>query len=455
MIKKSILVVDDEASYLTSIERGLRITNIWKEIYLNCVTSVDKAIIEMNLIKFDIVLVDINMPGKNGGELIDILLKYEITPYIIIITGNSSVNEAISYIKNGVYDYLSKPINIDELVLKLKKIFEVIENEFKILVLEKRVSLLSSKKEFIASSSSMDIVHKMIRTAQNSEFPVLLLGESGTGKEVIADQIHFGSSRKLKSLIKTNSAGIVSTLLESEMFGYEKGAFTGALATKKGRFELAHGGTLFLDEIGDMDISLQVKLLRVLQDGHFERVGGTEKLYSNARIITATNKNLNKLIELGEFREDLYYRLNIIIIDIPPLRERIDDIPLLINSFLYNFNDIYNREVCINQDAVKRLQEWDFPGNIRELENIISRAYAMCETDTIQCEDLPDPVVNTSMNKQLINNDFNLQNNIDSVEYNLITNCLQKNHFNKSTTAEDLGISRRQLYYKMVKHNIT
>lgn len=456
MIKKSILIVDDEPSFLKSIERGLKRSEIWNEIYLKSVTSVDSAISELNLLRFDVILIDMNMPKKHGSELINILFKYDKTPYIIIVTGSSSVTDAISYIKKGIYDYISKPLVMDELILKLKQIFSIINKEFKISLLEKEVSLLSPKKDFIASSSSMKNVHKMIKTAQNSSFPVLILGESGTGKEIIADQIHYGSNRVNKSYIKTNSAGIVSSLLESEMFGYEKGAFTGAIGSKKGRFELAHQGTLFLDEIGDMDVSLQVKLLRVLQDGTFERVGGTEKLFSDARIITATNRNLTKLIGTGEFREDLYYRLNIIPIEIPPLRERLDDVPLLINSFLYNFNKKYGKKVSIDKEAVKQLQNLNYPGNIRELENIIARSYAMCETGIINMDDLPE-IITTLETTTGFNgiDDLNLQANIDIFEHNLINSCLKKNRFNKSLTAEELGISRRQLYYKMEKHNIS
>ncbi|MGL1893071.1 MAG: sigma-54 dependent transcriptional regulator [Spirochaetaceae bacterium] len=456
MIKKSILIVDDETSYLNSLERGLRRSEIWDEIFLKCVSSVDSAITELNLIKFDIVLVDLKMPKKGGSVLIDILLKYEHPPYIIVITGSGSVTNAISFIKKGVYDYISKPIILEELILKLNQLFTIISNEFKISLLEKRVSILTITKDFVASSNSMLSVHKMIKTAQNSNFPVLILGESGTGKEIIADQIHYGSSRQNRSYIKTNSAGIVSTLLESEMFGYEKGAFTGAITSKKGRFELANQGTLFLDEIGDMDISLQVKLLRVLQDGSFERVGGTEKLFSDARIITATNRNLSKLISNGEFREDLYYRLNIIPIEIPPLRERIDDVPILIDTFLRNFNNEYEKEVTINKDAVKKLQSFDFPGNIRELENIIARSFAMCESTTITVDDIPLSSLNSNTAKSHKEIDsFNLQENIDYLEIQLIKKCLKKNRFNKSIVAEELGVSRRQLYYKMDKHNIS
>ncbi len=456
MIKKSVLVVDDETSYLSALKRGFKISPIWNELQLTCVESVDLAIKELNQVAFDIVLVDMNMPIRGGSELIDILLKRDKPPYIIIITGNSSVSEAIAYLKKGVYDYISKPIVFDELLIKMSNIFTLIDKELKITLLEKEVAILTPKKDFIASSKSMDDVHRLIKSSMECSFPVLLLGESGTGKEVIARYIHESSNRNNNSYIKLNSAEIVPTLLESEMFGYEKGAFTGANKTKKGKFEVASDGTLFLDEIGDMNIELQVKLLRVLQDGTFYRVGGTENINSDARIITATNKNLTSLITDGKFREDLYYRLNIISIEIPPLRERRDDIPLLINLFLNNFSKKYGKKVKIKKEAIQLLQSWSFPGNIRELENVIARAYALNDSGTITISDLPETitVIQNKIDNDGIIETYNIEKNLENLEKRLVSECLKKNKYNKSQAAEELGISRRHLYNKILKYQI-
>lgn len=455
MIKKSVLVVDDEEAYLNSLKRGFKISSIKDEINLTCLTSVDKAVKYINNSSPDIALIDMRMPHRAGGELIDILLKLNRPPYIIIITGNSSVSEAISYLKKGVYDYISKPINMDELILKLSHILKTIDKEVKIEDLTKEISILKPKKELITTAKKMEPVLKMIKSAQESDFPVLILGESGTGKEIVADKIHYGSQRKNNAFIKINSAGIVSTLLESEMFGYEKGAFTGANKTKPGKFELADKGTLFLDEIGDMDVSLQVKLLRTLQEGTFQHLGGTKELTTDTRIITATNKNLRELIKTGDFREDLFYRLNIIAIEIPPLRERKEDISLLISNFLNTYKQKYNKQTDISYSSLKILESWDFPGNVRELENIIASSFALCNSKEITPEDLPAYLMERKREKppEPVNS-FNLEEHIRLLEENLINRCLKDSKFNKSEAAQKLGISRRQLYYKMQKLGI-
>lgn len=455
MIKKRVLVVDDEEHYLNAMKRAFKVSSINNEMNLECVTSVSAALKILNNSAIDIALVDMNMPSRSGSELIDILLKKDKSPYIIIITGNSSVSEAISYLKKGVYDYLSKPINMDELILKLSHLFTLIDKELKIESLKNEIAILRPDSEFITASSSMDDVHRMIKSAKENDFPVLLLGESGTGKEIVADQIHYNSKRKMAPYIKINSAGIVPTLLESEMFGFEKGAFTGAIKSKPGKFELADNGTLFLDEIGDMDMSLQVKLLRTLQDGIFEHIGGTEKIHTDVRIIAATNKNLQDLIKEGKFREDLFYRLNIITIEIPPLRKRMDDIPLLVKYFLSKFNKKYNKAIEIIPEALNSLEKWNYPGNVRELENIVARAFALCDSGTITVTDLPEYISNSQIETPISDKiSFNLEDNIAIMEKKIITECLERTKYSKTESAAKLGISRRQLYYKMKKLKI-
>nr|WP_255526204.1 MULTISPECIES: sigma-54 dependent transcriptional regulator [unclassified Oceanispirochaeta] len=340
--------------------------------------------------------------------------------------------------------------------------------EGRIISLQRQLSLAShTGNQIISNNSTMKEVEKTINAVRDTDFNILILGESGTGKELIADLIHYSGQRRNGPLIKVNCAGLVSTLLESEMFGHEKGAFTDAIKAKEGKFSLANGGTLFLDEIGDMDIALQAKLLRTIQDGVYQKVGGVESLHTDARIVAATNRNLMEYIKEGKFREDLYYRLNVVTINLPALRERKDDIPLLALHFLKKLTKKYGKKLqSIQPEAIKILEEYYFPGNIRELENIITRSYISSTGSSIVKADLPLEIREntiTSIKSQLngteklsksIIDSNNLKLQIENTEREHIQKMLALTNNDRKYASELMGLSRRQLYNKISKYNL-
>lgn len=449
---KKLIIVDDEQLYINSIIRLLTRADYFNDLEISTFNSVDEVLSDGKLEKIQIALIDLNMPEKSGLELISILLELKSSPYIIVITGQDSINRGVQLLNSGVYDYFLKSRDNTDLLIKIKHILTLIDKDQELLNLRENLTT-----NFLINSShsySMIKTKKLLNAAKESDFPVLILGESGTGKEVLADYIQSNGLLKNSPYIKINSAGIVPSLMESEMFGHEKGSFTGATSTKKGKFEMASGGTLFLDEIGDMPESLQVKLLRTLQDGSFQRVGSSETLKSNVRIISATNKEIVKEVEEGRFREDLYYRLNIIAIKLPPLRERKEDIPTLINIFLSKFNSKYGKSIGISPRVIKYLREQHFPGNIRELENIIASSFAMCQGKNIEFSDLPEAIMSEEEVEPHYSSSKDLKSRLESVEKNIIITTLEEFNNSKSRTAKELGISRRQLYYKLEKFKI-
>lgn len=456
--KVQILTVDDDIYILKSIERRFKYSSLNKRAELTCVTGVDEAVKALNKESYSVVITDMLMPERSGRDLVDILLKSDKPPYIIIMTGSAIVKDAVEYLKQGVYHYMEKPLNFDEMEVVLERIFKDIEKQKTIDSLEKEITVLRKGKSLLITAGGvMNRVLNLIESASENDFPVLILGESGTGKEVVADAIHYSSSRNNNPFIKVNSAGLVSSLLESEMFGYEKGAFTGASSSKPGKFELADSGTLFLDEIGDMELTLQAKLLRVLQDGTFERVGGTKNLVSDARIIAATNQNLTTLMEEKKFREDLFYRLNIITINLPPLRERKEDVPLLVNHFLQGFAEKYKRTgISFQEDAMDLLCSYHYPGNVRELENIVARSFALSRGEVITPHDLPEHLKRleeTPVQEPENIRDWDLNRAVESLEKKMLTLCLKEGG-EKGEMAKKLGISRRQFYYKLNRYGL-
>jgi DNA-binding NtrC family response regulator len=396
----------------------------------------------------DLVITDLRMPGMSGEELQrKIGLENPELP-VIILTGHGTVENAVAAMRNGAYDFLTKPVNLDHLFMLVKRALASHELSLKHKSLEYELAKKDQFKTMIGSSAVMRQVFDTISRAAPSKASILITGESGVGKELVADAIHELSTRRGKPLVKVHCAAIPDTLIESELFGHEKGAFTGATSRRRGRFELAHEGTLFLDEIGEVDQNIQIKLLRVLQEKKFERVGGEETLEVDVRIVAATNKDLKTETEQGRFRDDLYFRLNVVNIHVPPLRERKDDLPLLLNAFLSEFSRENGKQIeGFNEKARAVMYNYDWPGNVRELRNCIESAVVMAKGNIITEADLP-PTIRVRNDEGWIR--IPLGATIEDSERIIIRNTLGYFKGNKSKTAEVLGIGRKTLHRKLV-----
>ena len=404
----------------------------------------------------DILISDMVMPEMDGIKLLDVVRKKYPDIAVIMITAHGTIETAVEAMKKGAKDYILKPLRLDEILSKVDTISQLKslqkENEY----LREKLYQKYNFNNIIGKNRKMLELFELIKDIAKTNSTVLITGESGTGKELIANAIHFNSDRIKKPFVKVNCAVLAENLLESELFGHVKGAFTGAIRDKLGRFELANGGTIFLDEIGDISPNMQLKLLRVLQEGEFERVGGTETIKVDVRIIAATNRNLEEMMRKGEFRQDLYYRLNVIPLEVPPLRERKDDIPLLVTHFIEKFSKQFNKEIeAIDEDAMKSLQNYTWPGNIRELENLIERAVVLNKTGRLTVKDFPDYVVHQEIGNEIeLDEDSTLTDMVDNFEKQLILKALRENNFNKLRTAEKLGIHRSTFMSKLKKYGI-
>ncbi len=432
----SILVIDD------SNEMCISLCEILEEQGYKCQYTTDPSSVE-NLISnnnFDLVISDIRMPVLGGIDLLKKIKEKDPSIDIIMITGYPTIDNAVKAMKYGATNFYIKPLPLDELRTEIVQLYK---NH------SQKKGVVEIPKELIVTEDpGMVRVLNIAKKAAPTQAPILISGESGTGKERLADYIQQNSNRYTKHFVKINCAAITETLLESELLGHEKGAFTGAVEQKKGKFELADGGMIFLDEIGDMSIKTQAKILRVLQEKEFERVGGTKTIKVDVRILAATNKNLKNLISRGEFREDLYYRLSVITIHLPPLRERTGDVPVLLNHFIRYFNGVYNKNVTgLSDEAETVLYRHDWPGNIRELRNCMERAIIFCEEDSISTEDLPSQYLDYS------NYGDNTDPNeiIDSFNREAIIQALNESHGAKQKAAKALNINRRTLYNRMKK----
>jgi DNA-binding NtrC family response regulator len=446
----SILIVDDEENVTKLLNKVLI-----KEGYeTHMAHNGEEALEVIDNCDIDIVISDIKMPGMSGLELLKNIGK--VAPFIkvVLITAFATVDTAIEALRMGAKDYITKPFNIEEIIQSLKNIIPDKENiSIRSEVLQKEVKNIKNRLE--SKSASMNKVIDMIKQISDTKSTVMLYGETGTGKEVAAQTLHNFSSRSDKPFIKVNCAAIPENLLESELFGYEKGAFTGAVIRKPGKFELAAGGSIFLDEIGDISLGVQVKLLRILQEKEFERLGGTKTIKVDVRIIAATNKNLEELVKEGSFREDLYYRLNVVPINMPPLRERKEDIPMLVESFLNKSSDISGKPPKkISNEASARLMTYKWPGNIRELQNIIERCVVITPRDIIGVEDLPLNIRHFQENLETDEEISKLEEVLDDAEREVIIKVLKENDGNRTKASEVLGISRRSLHRKIIKYNI-
>ncbi|MDD6310902.1 MAG: sigma-54 dependent transcriptional regulator [Firmicutes bacterium] len=456
MANRKILIVDDEQNVRMLLSRVLK-----KQGY-EVLTAGDGAegLDVMHHSNIDIIISDIRMPNMDGIEFLHKVREFDRSVGFILITAFATTETAIDALRSGAQDYVTKPFDIDELVSVVKKLEASLYSE------ESRDALDSMvvNPKIVSKSPKMQEVYELAKKVALADATVLITGESGTGKEVISTQIHEWSNRADKPMIKVNCGAIPDNLLESELFGYEKGAFTGAATSKPGRFEIADGGTLFLDEIGDISPALQVKLLRVLQEKTFERLGGVSSITVDVRVIAATNKNLKEEVEKGNFREDLYYRLNVVPIHIPPLRERKEDIKYLVDYFLRHSAAISGgiAPKKISTAAMERLINYSWPGNIRELENIIERCIVITSDDVIEASCLPSDIIYAGSSAAVdsagaqSDNSSNtmLTDTIDSKEREVIIRVLEENGGNKTKSALALGISRRSLHRKIQKYGI-
>ncbi len=450
----SILVVDDEKIQRESLAGFLA----KKGFQVFTADHFDSAIQTIKQNTIDLVLTDVKMPGKSGYELLNAIkqLNPEIT--VIIMTAYGNIAEAVNAMKNGAYDYLTKPLDLDEVELLINRAFQFKQLTAENAELRQKLSEKHRFTNIISASPLMEEVLNIAARSANSRASVLIEGESGTGKELIARAIHFASPRKNKPLVVVNCAAISENLIESELFGHEKGAFTGAVQSRAGRVEEADGGTLFLDEVGDIPLSVQVKLLRFLQFGEFQRVGSNELRKVDVRLISATNRDLLQMIKDNQFREDFYYRLNVINIKVPPLRQRKEDIPMLIDHFIKKYAAENGKTIKgISREALDILMKYDYPGNVRELENLIERAVVLSRSEIIEADDLPIQMQVVNPKEQTppleyYSGDF--RQKVEAFEKDLILDALKKADFNQSKAARQLGLSERNLRYKMAKYGL-
>ncbi|MBM7856152.1 two-component system NtrC family response regulator [Desulfohalotomaculum tongense] len=442
-----ILVIDDEERMCWALERALS-----KEGYQVITTTKGLKGIKLVMDKDpSMVILDLKMPDIDGIEVLQKIKEYNSNIPVIMITAHGTIETAIEAMKIGAEDYITKPFKLEELKVIIKKALRVNHLQDQIDYFRKELSMKYGR--MIGQSDAMKEINTLIRQVAKTNTTVLITGESGTGKEVTAVAIHQASNRADKPFVVVNCAALPEQLLESELFGHEKGAFTGALSRKKGRFEIADKGTIFLDEIGEMPINMQVKLLRVLQEKSFERVGGTETINVDVRVIAATNSDLSAAIAKGSFREDLFYRLNVMRINLPPLRERKEDISLLVNHFLAKFNP--SKAKKISAEAMKILSQYDWPGNIRELQNVIERASIVCQESEIKPIHLPKELIDST--KEIQDPILKLPDNgisLIELEKQLIIKALEKHNYNQTKAAKYLGITRPTLLYRMQKYDI-
>ncbi|MCX7984644.1 MAG: sigma-54 dependent transcriptional regulator [Bacteroidetes bacterium] len=447
----NILLVDDER-----IQRSLLASQLRRHSH-NVVEAgdVSEALGVFQKTLIDVVLTDYKMPDGNGLDLLRRLKKLHPEPVVVILTAFGSIEGAVQAMREGAHDYLTKPLNIDEVLLVLQRIEALITLKSENQLLREQLTQHYSFAGIISSSKAMENVLNVAGRVAKSSATVLIRGESGTGKELIARAIHFASDRKEKPFIAVNCAALNENILESELFGHERGAFTGAEKLRRGRFEIAQGGSLFLDEVGDMPLSTQVKLLRVLQEKQFERVGGNDTLTVDVRILAATNRDLESAIRQGTFREDLYYRLNVVTIDIPPLRHRREDIPPLLEYTLQRFSKEYQKgPLSFSKEAWELLLRYDYPGNVRELENIVQRAVLMSRGTLITTDDLPQ-VLKGYQHENLAKHDsLTLPERVEKLEKDLIFEALRRFNNNQTKAAESLGISERNLRYRLRKWGV-
>ncbi|QIA07506.1 sigma-54-dependent transcriptional regulator [Draconibacterium halophilum] len=438
----SILIVDDEESVRDSLcnwflEDGYEVDSAG---------NAKEALAKLQSENFDIILADIKMPGMDGLEMHRRIKELDSSAIVIVMTAFASVETAVQALKDGAFDYITKPFDPDDLSHLIRNAARQISLSSENETLKTKIVTLENIEDIVGNSDGMIKVLKEVENVAVSSSSVIITGESGTGKELIARAIHSNSPRKFFPMVTVHCGALSEDLLESELFGHEKGAFTGAMFNRKGRFEMADGGTIFLDEIATISMKMQVELLRVLESKTFTRVGGNKEIKSDFRIICATNKDLKKMVAEGSFREDLYYRLNVVNITIPPLRDRKEDISTLVNYFIKKYCTSMSRDlITIGQAALQRLEEYHFPGNVRELENMIERAIVVGNGKEIRLKDLPLETDMVSYSNDSLN----------ELEKKYIQKTLEKYDWNISRSAKVLQIDRVTLYNKIKKHQLS
>ncbi|WP_029896476.1 sigma-54-dependent transcriptional regulator [Desulfohalovibrio reitneri] len=450
-----ILVIDDEQNYLLILEALLQD----KGYHVTALNDPETAVQFLDESEVDVVITDMKMPKLSGREVLERVRRDLPHVPVLIMTAFGSIEGAVEAMKIGAYDYITKPFSNEELLLSVSKACQYAAAQRQNRLLRESLEDRYGLHKIIGKSRAISKVMDMVDRAAPSKSTVLITGESGTGKELVARAIHYASPRHESPFVSVNCMAFNPGVLESELFGHEKGSFTGAVAQKRGRFEMADQGTLFLDEIGELSHDLQVKLLRVLQERTFERVGGSRSMEVDIRVVAATNKDLVKAVENGEFREDLYYRLNVIQIELPPLRERREDIPLLASHFL----DVYATENQkkfggFSPEALEYLQAYEWPGNVRQLENVMERCVVLADRETIEVDDLPPEIRDEESQYKsavdLLPERINLPDTMEKIESALIRRALVRSEFVQTRAAEMLGVSKSNLQYKLKKYNI-
>lgn len=437
----SILIVDDEPSVRDSLYNWF-IEDGYKT---ECAADAKMALSLLESENYDIILADIKMPGMDGMEMLRRIKSLKKDSIVIMMTAFATVDTAVQALKEGAYDYVTKPFDPDDLSHLIRNASKQITLSKENQILKENIIALENVENLVGNSEAMKKVLKEIESVASSSASVIITGESGTGKELVARAIHSNSPRRFFPLVSVHCGALTETLLESELFGHEKGAFTGAIYNRKGRFEMADNGTLFLDEIATISPKMQVEILRVLDTKSFIRVGGSKEIKSDFRVICATNRDLKEMVEKGLFREDLYYRLNVVNINVPPLRERVEDIPVLAEYFVRKYCTAMGKPaIAFDNAALRRLEEFSFPGNIRELENMIERAIVVGNGKKIQIKDLPlgADTISTTVES------------LDDLEKNHIGQILKKYNWNISASAKALKVDRVTLYNKIKKYSL-
>ncbi len=458
MASHTILIVDDEAN-----NREFLRDILTEEGYaVDTAVNGKDAVAKLSQDTFHVVLTDLQMPEIDGLGVIQHIVDHRLNTIGILYTGHGSVKSAVDAMKLGAFDYITKPFKADEIKIVVKKALDHLALQEENIYLKQQLKARYRFENIVGTSEKMQKIFSLIDRVASTDSTVLILGESGTGKELVARALHFNSQRSSNPFVPVNCGAIPEELLESELFGHEKGAFTGAFRTRIGRFELAGGGSIFLDEISEMSPNLQVKLLRVIQEREFERVGGVKSIRADVRIIAATNKNLEEEVEQGRFREDLYYRLNVIPIHIPPLRDRAEDIPLLVKHFLSKYANGKNaRNVQFSKKAMGALMRYRWPGNVRELENLVERMVVLCETDVVDIGDLPEKIVSGGVEStaympsfDLPETGIDLSSAVNEFERSIIIQALNKSNWVKNRAAKLLNLNRTTLVEKIKKQKL-
>ncbi|ADK80836.1 sigma-54-dependent transcriptional regulator [Sediminispirochaeta smaragdinae] len=446
-----ILIVDDEKNIREGLGKSLEMDG--HKVFLAATGKDGWHIVTTE--EVDLVITDLKMPEMGGSDLLKKIVSSYPTVPVVILTGHGTIESAVSAIQDGAYDFLTKPVDLERLSHIVRRALSNRELVIQNRNLQDELDRISRRSKFdkmIGKSPQMRKVMELIDQVAQTKASVLITGESGVGKELVADAVHFLSNRREKPFVKVHCAALSETLLESELFGHEKGSFTGAISRKKGRFELAHEGTIFLDEIGEISQQVQIKILRVLQEKQFERVGGESTLEVDVRVVSATNRDLKAEIEAGTFREDLFYRLNVVNIHVPPLRERTEDIPLLASAFLKEFSEENGKQIeGIDPKARLTLYNYRWPGNIRELRNCIESSVVMCKGQVITTDDLP-PSVTQGAEDSLIRIPVGIA--MEEAEKEIIRATLNHEKGNKTRCAEVLGIGRKTLHRKIKEYGL-